>query len=90
MQNRRERIQRSKALARVAMLEMALNETNDENNGLRAEYARMEVLNAELRRMPERREVELVEARQLLRNAADRLDDRERRRRDDLPDDHRQ
>ena len=87
---RREKLQRSKALARVTELEVVLTEMNLENNGLRAEYTRLEILNAELSRMLERREGELTEARRRLRSAVNRLAEREPRRRDDLPDDHRQ
>lgn len=87
---RLQQADRAAAVGRVAELEAFLKETTDENNGLRAEYSRLEVLHAELRRMLERREQELHETRQRLRDADDRFSVWERRHPDELPNDHRQ
>lgn len=86
---RREMAHLTAAVGRVAELEAALKKANDEINEFPAEHFRLEMLNAELRRMLERRELELAEARQQLRTAAERWPEKERSRRDDLPDDHR-
>lgn len=87
---RRKDARDAAAVGRVVELEAALSRANDEINGFHAEYSRLEILNAELRRMLERRELELTDTRRLLRNAAERLDERQRPRRDELPDNHRQ
>jgi len=89
VQQRRKEAHDAAAAGRVVELEAALREATDEINGFHATYSRLEILNADLRRMLERREIELDEARRQLRTAAERLDERERRRRDELSDDHR-
>ncbi len=63
-------------------------ESREEVLALRHELARMEMLDAELRRMLRTKEQQLAETRELLR-AAERIIVEERNRRDRLPDDQR-